>query len=365
MDDSDFIKVYIYSWLKNKLGLVNKYLKAQIFSVLVFFFFTGCAKHNGVEDKSDECNFLKEKPHAFQFEKLEINPLETDPEITLETDQRHLVFIPHHLASLKDELFVFLPGTDATPSSYENIMHAAAFVGYKTIGLCYHNNVTIFSRCSSAPGDPDCSILARQENQEGIDVSDQIEVAPADCINNRLIKLLQWLHASRPNKGWDKYYNGNETVWSKMIFAGHSQGAAQTAYISKIHVIARAIHFSHIGELYGDKRTGDLQITPWSLEPRLTPASRIYLLYHIDEQTALWSLDVCKAIGIVEYGDVQNVDNVAAPYNCSHVLSIGTPAVDQHEAHNMTAYDAAMPMGSDNLPLYTEAIMYMITAGSQ
>ncbi len=354
--------------MKAKVSMKN--IKQKLFLLICFvmssvLLFNGCAKNDGNETTNDECNFLREKPHFFQFEKLVIDPLETDSEITLETDQRHLVFVPQHLTSLKDELFVFLPGTGASPSSYENIMHAAAFAGYKTIGLCYHNNVTIFSRCSSVPNDPDCSLLARQENQEGTNVSDLIDVGPADCINNRLLKLLQMLNKTQPNEGWDKYYYGNEPVWSKLIFAGHSQGAAQTAYISKIHEIARAIHFSHIGELYGDEQSGDLKITPWSLEPRLTPSSRIYLLYHKDEQTALWSRDVCKAIGVLEYGDIQNVDDVAAPYNCSHILSIGTPAVDQHEAHNMTAFDAAMPMDSDNLPIYTEAIMYMITNSSQ
>ena len=219
-----------------KATVSMKNIKQNLFFFLLTCFvlslnllFVGCAKDDGNGTTNDECNFLREKPHFFQFEKLEINPLETDSEITLETDQRHLVYIPQHLTNLKDELFVFLPGTGASPSSYENIMHAAAFAGYKTIGLSYHNNVTIFSRCSSVPDDPDCSLLARQENQQGIDVSDQIEVGPADCINNRLLKLLQWLNASRPDEGWDAYYKDNEPVWAKIIFAGHSQGAAQTA----------------------------------------------------------------------------------------------------------------------------------------
>ncbi len=333
-------------------------------AIAVLVLTSGCGGGSGNPDAAT-CTASRAVVAPFAFERLSVDPLATDPDITQLTDQRHLVYIPRHLPQPRDQLFVFLPGTGTSPDAYQQILRAAAFAGYRSIGLSYVNDITIFARCAAVSDDPDCSYRARQENQDGVDWSDEIDVGPADAVNNRLVKLLAWLDARQPDEGWNAYYAGATPVWSRIALSGHSQGATQTAFVSLTHTLARAVHFSHIGDLYGDESAGTLSITPWSLLPRATPTHRIYALEHTQERTAQWNGDVFAAIGLNAYGGVVDAGRADPPYDCTHTLSIAYPANNQKEAHNMTALDSAQPLDNLSLPLNAQAWIYMLTAEEQ
>ena len=93
------------------------------------------------------------------------------------------------------------------------------------------------------------------------------QVNISECIAQRLIRLLTYLHFQNPEKGWDKYLTtiteeeaistpsdsiilqGEKSFiatvnWSKIILSGHSQGAGHAAYIAKNRIVGRVVLFS-------------------------------------------------------------------------------------------------------------------------
>lgn len=338
-------------WLAKSLSLV----------AVVGILSSGCGGGGG--PSPFDCVWVGAAQGEFAHDRQDVLPTSIDASIDTRPAVRHIVMVPRHVAELRDELYVFLPGTDASPKGYEHLLRAGAFLGYRTIGLAYDNLKEVRERCLPFNGsEPDCTFRVRQEIQTGADVSDQKDVNPANSIDNRLLTLLQWLHTNDPSGGWDAYFDAGGVIWSRAVVAGHSQGAGQTAWIANQRLLARAVFFSNPGDAYPTLPSGDLVPSAWSLEPRVTPPARMFSMHHVDERIALVASDIFDAIGLSAYGPIVDASLTTAPYGCSHTLSISTPAVDTDEAHDQVAHDSAVLLDANGIPLLNPAYLYLLSA---
>jgi hypothetical protein len=141
------------------------------------------------------------------------------------------------------KLVVFLPGTGGQPKHYTALLHEAATLGHRALGLAYPNQPSLFELCGE---DANCYEFARHEIFDGQDRSPKVTIKPADCIQNRLIKALATLDKLRPGEGWGSFASGTTPVWSKVIVAGHSQGAGHAAFIAKVNKVLRVGMFAGV-----------------------------------------------------------------------------------------------------------------------
>src|SRR2546426_11394185 len=57
---------------------------------------------------------------------------------------------------------------------------------------------------------------------DGIDRSPIVQVNPANGIDNRLTKLLEYLAAQQPEEDWSRYLAHHKPKWSQIAISGHS-----------------------------------------------------------------------------------------------------------------------------------------------
>ena len=147
----------------------------------------------------------------------------------------------------RDELHVFLPGTDATPRYGYRFMQQSANRGMKTLGLQYVNGpdysaaLCLPTWINNPEPDPDCMEKVANERIYGEDHSPLVSVDPPNSLVNRLAKLLAHLEQTQPELGWGAYLDGDEPDWSRIVLSGHSQGSATTALLARDRELARAI----------------------------------------------------------------------------------------------------------------------------
>lgn len=137
-----------------------------------------------------------------------VSPHETDSLINTftNTNQKHIVFFNSFADTLKNQLFVFLPGLGDLPQDYQGIDSLAAKCGYHAIVLMYPNQPFISNICSES-SDLHCYYKTRMEVIDGIDRTSAIDVNRANSIENRLIKLLHYLDDNHPSENWGQYLN--------------------------------------------------------------------------------------------------------------------------------------------------------------
>lgn len=170
-----------------------------------------------------------------------ILPNHTDPNIT-QFNNAHTVCINTNVP-MRQRLFLFLPGTGGVPAGYTDIVKTAANLGFHALGVMYDNPVTVNSLCDDA-SDPNCFADVRTEIITGQDTSPLVNISRTDSIENRLIKLLQYLTTNYPAENWGQYLTGTNINWSSIIVSGHSQGAGHAGLIAKLHPVARAVMFA-------------------------------------------------------------------------------------------------------------------------
>ncbi len=277
-----------------------------------------------------------------------IFPVTTDPDITGATTNnfRHVVHlddsVPH-----PGRLFVFFPGTGGPPGGYRRIMQTAAEIGYHALGLAYVNDLSInFDICDGQP-DPACEENARLEIIEGFDYSPHIAVNRANSIENRLIKLLQYLHQQYPGEGWNTFLDGEAIRWDLIAFAGHSQGGGHAALVGKIHSVHRVGMFS------------STEPAAWTTEPSLTPSDRCFGFAHTLEDNYNGITFSWANLGVP--GALTSVDAGAPPFAGSHRLKTTATPADGANFHGAVVTDPSTPLQPDGVtPLFRDVWIYMI-----
>ncbi len=280
-----------------------------------------------------------------------VRPSATDPAIGSPDDDHHVYLAadgPHN-----GELLVFLPGTHGRPANVSLFLEEAARAGYHTIGLDYPSEDSANQVCGDDLG---CYERMRRECFDGADVSNVVDVSPANSIKNRLVALLSWLARRHPDEGWGAFLAGRDLQYGALALAGLSQGGGHAAYIAKIHRVARVLLFSSVCDAGSGARP---TAATWVSGPHATPIDRYYGFDHTGNPFAAKIEATWSALGMNRLGPRTPVDGAAAPYGGSHQLVTSMPEPSRKKAHTCVVADASTPM-SQGVPVFRDVWRTML-----
>lgn len=271
-------------------------------------------------------------------------------------DNLHFAYINTSVTA-KNKLFLFLPGTGGYPVGYRLILKEAANLGYHSIGLTYPNAEAINVICAATTS-LDCHSKARLEVLDGIDRHPDVSVDATNCIKNRTLKFLQYLHTQYPTENWNQYFSADSLYWHKIIVSGHSQGGGHAGIIGKVRQVDRVIMFAAMDWVISLDQN-PAWVT-WTGET--SPQNYFGFIHQNDE--ALNFTDVQTTwdnFGMFDNGVLVREDTSSAPYNNSHTLyTIATPATDPDNFHGSVVVDPYVPLDGNNNPLFQSLWQYLI-----
>ncbi len=293
-------------------------------------------------------------------QKVLFSPSSTDPAIT-QFNSNHYSVVDPGVPSC-GRLVLFLPGTGATPSMYRAFPDTAASLGFHALALTYPNPSPINDLCAQfAPLNPDAAGDARLEVIDGTDRVSFVTVDSVNCIQGRLLKALQYLHATYPGRGWGQYFSGNTLLWSKMVVSGHSQGSGMAAMLAKTRVVDRCVLFASMDWWEAGRRPYN-----WMSTLPQTSVERWYLLAHERDQFLdFGEMQVCAgALDLSRYGAFLRVEAaVPGNYLRRHFLStnLDPSPVQADSYHGCPVVDAATPKLADGVtPVFEPVWKYML-----
>ncbi|MEM6345303.1 MAG: hypothetical protein AAF927_15535 [Bacteroidota bacterium] len=238
------------------------------------------------------------------------------------TDESIVQFLEPHQAWIapdavkRNQLLVFFGGTSSSPRLYQAFPQFAALEGYHVVNVAYNNSPSV-QVCSGDPA-TECFERLREETWQGRNTSTRIFINEVHSAENRLRRLIQYLHEISPDEAWDQFFEGEEIQYDRLVMAGHSQGAGLAAYVGRQERVARVIMFSgpnDYSELYEEAAV-------WAEGDYETPVNRYYGLLHIEDeiipfarQYAFW-----ERLGLIALSDTVLVDGKTAPFEGSHAL---------------------------------------------
>ncbi len=278
-----------------------------------------------------------------------VDARDTDPAIS--AGAHHIVFPPQ--TSRNGKLFVFFPGTGATPEFYQTLAQRAAAHGYAGINLSYVNDIAVNFICAfSGPGsdDPNCHEKVRTEILTGSDASPFVAVSPANSIENRLLALLQYLRDADDSVDWSRYLAGGNIDWAQIAVGGHSQGGGHAAFVGKRYSVDRALLFS------------STEPADWTEEPGVTPAGRYFGFAHELEQLQRGIRNSWANLGIE--GPEENIDeglpsNGSQRFLTARLLCNGSDSDSAY--HQCTSSDLFTPRDETGEPTFGPVWDFMLT----
>jgi hypothetical protein len=282
-----------------------------------------------------------------------IAPQQTDNKINVSLDSHFISVIKG--GATKNQLFVFLPGTNTQPKQCLAILRKAAGMGFHVIGLMYPNKKPVNAFCAPT-NDTTCHRLARLEIIDGIDRHPDISVDPPNSIINRLTKILQYLELNNRAENWGQYLLIGKPDWSRIIISGHSQGGINADVMGKFYPVKKIIMFSAID--YLSNRT----IPDWENLP--ANREKYFSLFNPADELLYYSnaFNGWQHLGMLDYGPVTNVDSVSYPYGHSHTLitRVIPPGNSSDKFHNSTAVDAYLTKDASGKYILDKAWEYLL-----
>lgn len=289
-------------------------------------------------------------------------PQDTDAQIDTDLEAHYVAYNPS--AAARNQLFVFFPGTGAVPRIYQEICNLAADLGYHVVNLNYPNSQAVGNLCGGLNTDLDCYGKVRLEIKDGTDRTPLVNVTRANSIENRLIKLLLYLHSRAPKDGWGQYVNADNSLkWSSFVVAGHSQGGGHAGLIGRYHNVVRVVMLAAM-----DFNARANALANWialpNTTPNGTPPERFFGFAHqrdeLIDYTTL-STRAWPAYGMNAYGDIVNVDNAGPPYGNTHSLNSNLD-VPGNYFHSSIAADPRLVRQADGTPVYRPVWEYLLRA---
>ena len=146
---------------------MNKYV------VVLLVVLASCKKNNDVTSNGGSTTDTSSRTVA-QFYEYNILPSTTNSSILLFNN-------PHEVCldtrtTLKNKLFIFLPGTTGYPTAYKLIVKQAASQGYHAIGLMYPNDPSIYTASNNDTTNTQFA-KCRQEIFDGTDQTSGVSSA--------------------------------------------------------------------------------------------------------------------------------------------------------------------------------------------
>jgi hypothetical protein len=301
-------------------------------TTLLVISFSACKKNNS----TDGGNTIN--GNVFEYSIL---PSATNSAIS-SFNSEHFVSLDTR-TTIKNKLFIFLPGTSGSPNFYKLIVKKAAALGYHSIGLMYPNNSDLYS-ASATSNDLTQFGKCRQEIFDGTEQTSGVTVDLNNCIKNRLHKLIIYLQQQNPEQNWQQYILNNDIDWSKCVVAGHSQGGGHALFIAKKMPVSKAISFASIDWNSTLSRSAD-----WVLQTGVTPVSKLYSFNSINDEIFNYNNVKTQLADMSFIGPATSIDISSPIYNNSHTLiTNATPALlVLVPNHNLTILDQYIPKSSD------------------
>lgn len=309
---------------------------------------------------------LEVPPISRSLTTVQVAPRDTDPAITNWPNQHLVAFDPS--VNARKELFLFLPGTGANPAVYSvAIIKQAAANGFDAISLSYPSTFSP-SLCTSSPNRA-CFETIRQQILSGGAEDPRAAVSAADSLQNRLVKLLQFLAAHQPSRQWTLYLDGSTPRWSMIRLAGHSQGASMAAFIAIHHKVDRVTLFSGPTDVSADG--AGTRPAFWITDHGATPASRYYAFTHLRDETGINFIAAWTALDLKGIGAPVNIDDSQTPFRHSHVLVTNaspapiTPRPGPETTlpyHLIVAGSRLLPLTAAGQPVFASAWQYLCFA---
>jgi hypothetical protein len=288
-------------------------------------------------------------------------PSQTDPGISNFNNACYISI--NTAAPSRQQLFLFLPGTGGIPAGYTNIVATAANLGFNAIGLMYDNSVTVNSLCDDDTN-PACFQEIREDIIEGgTNAEPAFSVSREESIENRLVKMIQYLAGRFPSENWGQFLDAQTNInWPQIVISGHSQGAGHAGLIAKLHPVARTVMFSDTDWWAPGNRPAD-----WIFAPGFTPEDLYFGFVHRQDPLVLYSsyeIPTWDAFGMNVFGGPLLVESNAPPYFGSHMLTTDLPTQNNQIGlayHNAVALDSATPFQTNGIPVYLPVWQWMMT----
>src|SRR5439155_17318185 len=192
------------------------------------------------------------------------------------------------------------------------------------------------------------------------DRSRLVTVTAANSVDNRLIKVLLYLDAHYPEEGWSRFVKDGAPKRSQIVMSGQSQGAAQAAFIGKLHRVSRVAMFSGPP----DARVPE-EADRW-VSIGVTPAAKYFALFHDRDHLVAGIRLNLAALDLLRFGDPVQAEGNPPPYGGTHILFTDLKPTLGYDAlnapHQSTARDNNTPLGPDDTPLLRDAWRYLLGA---
>ena len=255
-------------------------------------------------------------------------------------------------------LLVYLVESFDNPTSSLKFPSLAANHVYHVVSLKYSNSVAAKTACANST-DPNCYLNFRKEIIEGVDYSTEVSVDDVNSINNRLVKLIQYLDANHASENWGQYYSVNTINWNKVATAGHSQGGGHAAVMGISNQLNRVLMFSSPNDYSNHIGTA----ATWCSSSFVTPDSVFYGFNNSHDHVVTFrsQKQVWDAMSFSTNNDTTLVDIESSPYNESHLLYTAFQSSGStSENHSATVRDSQTPILSTGRPKYEPVWKYML-----
>ncbi len=265
-------------------------------------------------------------------------PSATDPGIK-HFDDPHWVYVDRGIvverqpdrAKPRHELLLWLTGTGGKGHDAQGFSKLAASLGYHVVTLMFPNDIPA-SACAN-DRNPKSFEEFRMAIIQGGRASYQgdrkeISIDRPESIENRLIKVLQYLQQKRPAENWGQFLNRDGSIkWESIAVAGQSQGGGHAALIGIKHRVARVMCFGAPKD-YSKRLDAPAD---WYGQESETPKSRFFAFNHHQDPKGCTPEQLSKnlsALGLDAFGPPAEVDSEPFPYRHARILFTGFPAVE-------------------------------------
>ena len=305
-------------------------------------------------------------PRSGEVTTVKIRPSETDPKIKT-FDNPHHVFVNEGIIvhprttvmTARRQLLLWIPGTQKGgggegPGGAGGFCKLAANLGYHVIVLKYPNDESA-SICRQ-DSDPEAFEKFRMALIAG-GTSKHVTLARTESIENRLIKLLEYLVKKRPDEHWEQFFKSDGSIkWPVIAVAGQSQGGGHAALIGIKHEVARVI-------CLGAPKDHSLALgrpAEWLTKESATPKCRFFAFNHQQDHqgcSPAQQMENLRALKLDEFGKPVDVDRAKPPYNESRILITNYPGgkIPSGEAHTSV-------ISPRNEAVFGDVWTYMLTA---
>lgn len=286
----------------------------QIWFAILFIVFNSSCKTNE--------NLISEK-----IKSVLVEPSKTDSNYSA-TEQSHFVVTNSDVHINK--LLLFIGGSYSIPKDYKLFCNHAATIGLDVISLSYPNDVATAPLGASS----DMYIFDnyREELSFGNPVSNEVNINLLNSIVTRATKLVLFLADNYPDQNWRQYLNlDNSLKWENIIVAGHSQGSGHACYLGKKKVVSRVVMFSGPN----DYSTYYSAPANWLTQAGKTPLTSYFALLHTKDEIVSFDFQIAnlRALGLLSSAQSPLIaDNLVSPYQNTHSLSLGIPAISYHSS---------------------------------